>query len=174
MGVFNGGRKAATERYYEKVKHTEKFQTRVAAYTKQKYAERIALPGGKQQLMDDNLDYYHQVIKKDPDKMDKRRERTKGYQQNARDRKQEVRKQLQATLGAKCLHCGIEDFRVLDFDHIDPMEKGFNISTKLHLPIDELMIEVKKCQLLCANCHRIKTITARQFDWRIGKKRLQG
>lgn len=53
--------------------------------------------------------------------------------------------------------CCNGDNRVLDFDHIDPSTKILTITANLRLGFFGLLDEVKKCQLLCANCHRIKT-----------------
>ena len=58
-----------------------------------------------------------------------------------------------------CEQCGYNEHAVaLDFDHIIPSEKKFTISRRLDLStIKTLMKEVRKCRVLCANCHRIKT-----------------
>lgn len=58
-----------------------------------------------------------------------------------------------------CEHCGYNEHAVaLDFDHIDPNDKKFTISHRLDLStIKTLMKEVRKCRVLCANCHRVKT-----------------
>lgn len=56
-----------------------------------------------------------------------------------------------------CVDCGIEDIRVLEFDHqrdkkhhvSDMVRKGFSITS-----IEE---EIKKCEVVCANCHRIRS-----------------
>jgi hypothetical protein len=47
----------------------------------------------------------------------------------------------------------------LDFDHRDPQEKEFCISSALStVPrLKRLRKEIDKCDILCANCHRIKT-----------------
>lgn len=65
----------------------------------------------------------------------------------------------------ECESCGIKDPRVLEFDHIDPEEKLFSISQGLRLgyKISDVLEELKKCRILCANCHRIRT--AEQFGW---------
>lgn len=118
-----------------------------------------------------NLRHYHENIKTDPIAMDKRRNRIRGYQQKKRAKLQEVRKKLQALLEAKCIDCGITDYRLLDFDHIDPMTKTMNISQKLHLPWEQLVEEVMKCQLRCPNCHRLKTMGKHESDYRIRKFR---
>lgn len=57
----------------------------------------------------------------------------------------------------KCAECGNNDFRVLDFDHIDRSTKEFNVADGIQggFSIEKLMNEVSKCQVLCANCHRM-------------------
>ena len=43
-----------------------------------------------------------------------------------------------------------------DFHHRTPNEKDFEISQRLYiLSFEELTAEADKCDLLCANCHRI-------------------
>lgn len=46
---------------------------------------------------------------------------------------------------------------IMDFDHRDPSEKSFSISQSSVLGIDRLRDEAKKCDLVCANCHRMRT-----------------
>lgn len=62
-------------------------------------------------------------------------------------------------LGGKCLHCGIADVRVLDLDHIDAAKKNKpahrNYPTPIRIKLWEK--EMENLQILCANCHRIKT-----------------
>lgn len=57
-------------------------------------------------------------------------------------------------LGGKCAKCGYNTcIEALDFHHIDPKQKDFSIATKWET-FDRCIEEVKKCILLCANCHR--------------------
>ena len=46
---------------------------------------------------------------------------------------------------------------VLDFDHLK--DKSFGISRALHLGtnLDKIKDEIKKCEIVCANCHRERT-----------------
>jgi len=55
-----------------------------------------------------------------------------------------------------CVDCGNADIRVLDFDHRDPAEKSFCISWGYHKRPEQIMKEIEKCDIRCANCHRIK------------------
>ena len=58
-------------------------------------------------------------------------------------------------LGGQCAHCGAAEG--LEFDHIDPELKSFNISSNLTLSNPEVQDELDKCQLLCRPCHEKKT-----------------
>lgn len=58
-----------------------------------------------------------------------------------------------------CVDCGETDVRVLEFDHRDPIEKSFTISdTSVYRSLEVIRKEIDKCDVRCANCHRIKTI----------------
>ena len=54
-----------------------------------------------------------------------------------------------------CAKCGDSRLYVLDFHHIDPTTKSGVIA---HLvaasSLDNLLTEINKCVVLCANCHR--------------------
>ena len=52
-----------------------------------------------------------------------------------------------------CNKCGEKRWWVLDFHHVDPLEKEFNISTLLRKNHTKLYEELKKCIPLCRNCH---------------------
>lgn len=57
--------------------------------------------------------------------------------------------------GCKCSKCGTDDFRVLEFHHNG--DKEFNVSEgpRRGLSKKKIIEEIKKCETLCANCHRI-------------------
>jgi len=59
---------------------------------------------------------------------------------------------------SKCIDCGNDDFRVLEFDHVRG-EKKYNISHMVfnYVGIYKLKEEIQKCDVRCCNCHRIKT-----------------
>lgn len=58
-----------------------------------------------------------------------------------------------------CSDCGISDFRVLDFDHLPGQEKRAEVSRMVAygFSIESIKKEIAKCDLVCANCHRIRT-----------------
>lgn len=69
-----------------------------------------------------------------------------------------------------CAFCGYKEHSAaLHFDHIDPKEKCFSISQGYRSKgIDTLKKEMRKCQVLCANCHAVKTYE--NGDHRNGQK----
>jgi len=48
---------------------------------------------------------------------------------------------------------------VMDFDHRDPSEKVLNLSKVYAFGKEKLLAEVKKCDIVCSNCHRIRTFS---------------
>ena len=66
-----------------------------------------------------------------------------------------LREILIEKMGGKCVECGCKES--LEFDHIDPSTKSFNIAAGYTKPKEILLAEVAKCQLLCNKCHIEKT-----------------
>lgn len=63
-----------------------------------------------------------------------------------------------------CMDCGrYFHFAVMDFDHARS-NKEFQISTARSFAVsqEELMEELYKCDLVCSNCHRLRTYLRRQ------------
>jgi predicted HNH restriction endonuclease len=59
-------------------------------------------------------------------------------------------------LGGQCAACNqVVPPAAFEFHHLDPETKDRDPSKMLHLSLDRLKLELAKCQLLCANCHRI-------------------
>lgn len=57
---------------------------------------------------------------------------------------------------SKCSNCSETDIACLDFHHLNDSSKSFNISksTQLGTSIKVLKEELRKCIVLCSNCHR--------------------
>lgn len=84
----------------------------------------------------------------------------------ALQRRRENKARYVELLGGAC-QCGVNDIRVLHFDHIDPKRKRFDIASKLSLlDQSEVLKELQGCQLFCANCHAIKTAESRDSGFR--------
>jgi len=75
-----------------------------------------------------------------------------------RRRLAEERNKLISSLNLKCKICGFDHPAVLDFHHIDPKEKFKTVSDlKWSGCSNETFLnEIKKCDILCSNCHRIE------------------
>lgn len=59
-----------------------------------------------------------------------------------------------------CADCGNSDIRVLEFDHREPTEKSNEISRLVrYSKWETLLKEIEKCDIVCANCHKIRTLT---------------
>lgn len=71
-----------------------------------------------------------------------------------RNRYKSRRQLMIEKLGGKCKKCGSVDN--LEFDHIDPEKKEYGIEELLRGNIKKLLKEIKKCQLLCNECHKDK------------------
>ena len=55
----------------------------------------------------------------------------------------------------KCARCPENHIATLDFHHIDPSEKEYEVSKLVSNGMyTKAYKEVKKCIVLCANCHR--------------------
>jgi len=66
--------------------------------------------------------------------------------------RKERRQYLEEYLGGKCVRCGATER--LDFDHIIPADKSYTIGSNITcFSLEELILEVDKCQLLCRPCH---------------------
>ena len=96
------------------------------------------------------------------------------YVERARTRKAKMlienKPRLHAYLSMHpCVDCGQSDIRILEFDHVrgqkigeigDLFRGGFGWSI--------IETEITKCEVRCANCHRIKTFE-RSSNWRTGQ-----
>jgi len=79
-----------------------------------------------------------------------------------RKRVDAARLKAQAYLGGKCVGCGVTEN--LQFDHLDRNLKEFNISSRLAYSWESIQQEVDKCQLLCYDCHEIKSQVNHDHD----------
>lgn len=68
-------------------------------------------------------------------------------------RRRFIKKKLVEYAGGKCQRCGYDkSLRALEFHHLDPKEKNFTIG-ETNASFLEQKEEIKKCILLCSNCH---------------------
>ena len=58
--------------------------------------------------------------------------------------------------GNKCSICGYNKLKsALEFHHIDPTQKSYGVGANGNChDLEKDLLEIKKCLLVCANCHR--------------------
>lgn len=72
------------------------------------------------------------------------------------NRRKKKKQQIVNYLGGRCIDCDIVDIPdIYDTHHINPSTKEFSIAKSAGQTFnDKLKVELDKCILLCANCHR--------------------
>ena len=69
--------------------------------------------------------------------------------------KKRMKAALVEAFGHKCAICGlVDDPAVYDFHHLDPSKKETRISIMKQSDEELVLKEVKKCVMVCSNCHR--------------------
>lgn len=86
------------------------------------------------------------------------------YREMKKERRRGIRnwmEDLKKTL--KCNRCPVTDFRCLTFHHKDD-NKLFDVAfaSSVGYSRQRIMSEIAKCEVLCANCHRIHHYEERQ------------
>lgn len=75
---------------------------------------------------------------------------------NSKSRRESLRRQMLEFLkGKKCSDCGEQDIITFEFDHVRG-NKEADVSTLLAdgCRWSRVLNEIKKCEIVCANCHR--------------------
>lgn len=92
-----------------------------------------------------------------------------------RDRQSTMRQRAFDYKGGRCTDCGYADnMLALQFDHVPergakkaPVAKLYSLSWEV------LVMELDKCDLVCANCHAIRTHGRGQQFWRSRRLDIQ-
>lgn len=63
-----------------------------------------------------------------------------------------------------CIDCEESDIVVLEFDHINDKSDNLSGIIKNKSSLAKVKLEIEKCVVRCANCHRRKT--AKEFSWK--------
>lgn len=78
-----------------------------------------------------------------------------GNYDNVKNSRTRLKERLVYVAGGKCQCCGYNKcISALEFHHINPSEKDFTIGQNTNKAWDLVKKEIKKCLLVCANCHR--------------------
>jgi hypothetical protein len=63
-------------------------------------------------------------------------------------------------MGERCADCNIKssskNYIIFDFHHLDPSKKDFSFGEDRFVSDKKYWAEIKKCVLLCSNCHRLR------------------
>jgi hypothetical protein len=64
-----------------------------------------------------------------------------------------------------CVDCGIRFHPIaMEWDHLPQFEKSFSIADNFaSFSKERILTEVAKCELVCANCHAVRTFTRREL-----------
>lgn len=75
--------------------------------------------------------------------------------ENVKNSRQRLKARLLYVAGEKCAICGYDKCAsALEFHHLNPNEKDFTLATNANIATVKALEEIKKCILVCANCHR--------------------
>lgn len=88
------------------------------------------------------------------------REKVRAYgRQSTAKRRQTIKDTVNDFKNVPCADCDNKfPPYVMDFDHVDG-DKEYNISDMVAkgYSVDSIIIEIVKCEVVCANCHRERT-----------------
>jgi hypothetical protein len=82
---------------------------------------------------------------------------------NSKTYRDKMRKLIAELKNVPCTDCGqMYPHYVMDFDHLEDFEKLGNVaSMAVGVSLVRLLAEIEKCEIVCANCHRIRTFNRR-------------
>jgi len=84
---------------------------------------------------------------------EKNKEKVKAASTVFKERGKEKWDKYKATL--KCARCNESHIACMDFHHTDPSDKEYSVSALISSKMfTKAYKEIKKCIVLCANCHR--------------------
>jgi hypothetical protein len=100
---------------------------------------------------------------------DNKERHLKQVQERKREARSVAREYVWDYLSAHpCIECGEDDPRVLEFHHWHGKDKVVSVMIAGGYPIATIQAEIDKCNVMCANCHRRKTMDER--GWFRGTK----
>ncbi len=112
-----------------------------------------------------SIDVYRMPYK-DPDRQKvsqhesylRNKDRVKARDRARLDRNQEFIKKYKSRDDVTCVRCDEGRWQCLDFHHPDPSSKDMSIAdlVKRRYRIERILEEINKCEVLCANCHRVE------------------
>lgn len=66
-------------------------------------------------------------------------------------------------LSKGCVDCGYnENAYALEFDHLPGTDKRRTVASTMYQSWKAIWAEIEKCEVVCANCHAIRTFTRKE------------
>lgn len=123
------------------------------------FCVRSKSPDGRQPWCKDcTTKVFKGYYKKNPDAY---RERAAKIEREARDMIHDLKD------NQPCVDCGVPfPFYVMDYDHRDPSKKTTEVGNLTCHGKAKVLEEIKKCDLLCSNCHRLRTHKDLPTKWK--------
>lgn len=90
-----------------------------------------------------------------------------GQKQKTRERSQKRREEVRDVIrefkqDKPCVDCNIKyPYYVMDFDHVKDNKVEDISKMAKWFPLEEIIAEIKKCEIVCSNCHRERTHSRR-------------
>jgi len=107
--------------------------------------------------MSENLDSIRERLRKADEERKKKVKRLREREWN-RNKRIKLRELISEMKSSGCALCGESHIACLDWHHIDQRTKDIPMSKAMSMGLRKavafLKEESKKCQILCANCHR--------------------
>lgn len=97
-------------------------------------------------------EYYSKYYKSNPNEKTRLRGRRKEFVR-------EFQELLKKEKDKPCMDCGKKyPYYVMDFDHRDPADKVGTIALNGNWwSLEQVRVEIEKCDVVCSNCHRERT-----------------
>ncbi len=83
----------------------------------------------------------------------------KFYEEQAKNRKEEIVKRINEFKNVPCADCGrMFDTICMDFDHLPDTHKVMEVTNMISrgCGLGKILEEIKKCEIVCACCHRLR------------------
>ena len=87
------------------------------------------------------------------------------YRDKNRRKRDRLREILRQAKSRPCADCGNQfPYFVMDFDHKEGEQKEESVGLLVRaLSVRRLLDEIEKCDVVCSNCHRIRTFNRGQY-----------
>lgn len=80
------------------------------------------------------------------------------YKALSRAHREAVKTFINEAKNVPCTDCGMRyPYYVMDFDHLGDKEFDISNMKRRNMSLQLIKIEIAKCEVVCSNCHRVRT-----------------